>query len=163
MTGETVSTGGCACGTVRYEVAGEPMIVHCCHCTDCQRETGSAFVINAVFEGDRLRVTNGAPEIMMTPSASGKGQEVVRCPECRVALWSHYGTAGRKAAFIRVGALDAPGAWPPDVHIYTRSRLSWVRLPEDALAFEAFYPDPAAVWRPEARARWASMMRASTE
>jgi len=152
-----LAIGGCACGAVRYEVAGDPMIVHCCHCTDCQRETGSAFVINAVIEADRVTVTQGAPDLAATPSASGKGQEIARCPECRVVLWSHYGTAGRKAAFVRVGTLDAPGAWPPDVHIFTRSKLPWVSVPDGARAFEAFYPDPAAVWPPESRARWAAL------
>lgn len=157
-----LATGGCACGAVRYQVAGEPMIVHCCHCTDCRRETGSAFAINAVIEADRVTVTRGKPELLATPSASGKGQEIARCPRCRVALWSHYAAAGRKAAFVRVGTLDAPGTRPPDAHIFTRSKLLWVALPADAPAFEAFYPDPASVWRPESRARWSALMARST-
>jgi len=151
-------SGGCTCGATRYALAGDPMIVHCCHCTSCQTETGSAFVINAVIEADRLTVTKGAPDLVMTPSESGRGQEIARCPECHVALWSHYATAGRKAAFVRVGTLDAPDACPPDVHIFTRSKLAWVRLPPGQPAFEIFYTDPGAVWRPEARARWAALM-----
>lgn len=150
--------GGCACGTVRYRLNDAPMVVHCCHCTWCQRETGSAFVINAVIETDRVTLLAGEPDLVMTPSESGRGQEIARCPSCHVALWSHYPNAGRKAAFVRVGALDAPGAVPPDVHIFTGSKLPWVRLPDGAKAYEAFYADPGEVWSPGARARWKALM-----
>ena len=150
--------GGCACGAVRYRLNDAPMVVHCCHCTSCQTETGSAFVINAVIERDRVTLLAGEPEAVMTPSDSGRGQEIFRCPTCRVALWSHY--SSRKAAFVRGGTLDAPDAVPPDVHIFTRSKLPWVRLPDDARAYEAFYADPGEVWSAEARARWKALMRA---
>lgn len=150
--------GGCACGAVRYRLEDAPMVVHCCHCRWCQRETGSAFVINAVIERDRVTLLAEEPELVMTPSESGRGQEIARCPSCRVAVWSYYPNAGRKAAFVRVGALDAPAAVMPDVHIFTRSKLPWVRLPEGAKAYEAFYDDPGEVWSAEARARWKVMM-----
>ena len=94
----------------------------------------------------------------MTPSASGKGQEIFRCPVCRVALWSHYPSARRKAAFVRVGTLESPGDLPPDVHVFTSTKLPWVRLPEGVPAFAGFYPDPDAVWSPEARERWRRVM-----
>ena len=149
--------GQCSCGAVRYRLTDAPMIVHCCHCSWCQTETGSAFVLNAVIERDRLEV-EGEPEAVMTPSASGRGQEIFRCPTCRVALWSHYGTAGRKAAFVRVGTLTAPRELPPDVHIYTSTRLPWVILPDDVPAFAGFYSDPGQVWRPESRERWRALM-----
>lgn len=150
--------GGCACGAIRYRLATPPMIVHCCHCTNCQTETGSAFVINAVIEADRVDLLAGAPDSVVTPSASGRGQEIVRCPTCRVALWSHYAGSGRKSAFVRVGTLDAPAALPPDVHIYTRSKLPWVTLPEGAKVYEGFYPDPGEVWPADARQRWQAML-----
>ncbi len=54
--------GGCACGQVRYRMTSEPMFVHCCHCRDCQRQTGSAFVLNALIEADRVTRLEGAPE-----------------------------------------------------------------------------------------------------
>jgi hypothetical protein len=149
--------GGCGCGAVTYRLTDAPMIVHCCHCSWCQTETGSAFVLNAVIERDRLEV-EGEPEAVMTPSASGKGQEIFRCPKCRVALWSHYGSAGRKAAFVRVGTMASPGDCPPDVHIFTSTKLPWVTLPEGAPAYEEFYPDPAAVWSAGARERWKALM-----
>jgi hypothetical protein len=137
--------GGCACGAVRYRLSTGPMFVHCCHCTSCQTETGSAFVINALIESDRVETIAGAPEAVMTPSESGKGQQVWRCPTCRVALWSNYGGANDVLRFVRVGTLDAPGALPPDVHIFTRSKLPWVALPEGVPAFEAYY-NSAELW-----------------
>jgi hypothetical protein len=141
MTGD----GGCACGTVRYRLTDTPMFVHCCHCTSCQTETGSAFVINALIEGDRVELLAGEPEPVATPSESGNGQEIMRCPACHIALWSHYATLGRKLAFVRVGTLDAPGDVPPDVHIFTRSKLPWVMLPEDLPAVDVYY-DSSLLW-----------------
>ena len=150
--------GRCACGEVSYRLAGEPMIVHCCHCTDCQRESGSGFAVNAVIERARVELLAGEPELVATPSASGKGQEIARCPTCHVALWSHYAGARRSAAFIRCGTLDERAEVTPDVHIWTQSKLPWVQLPAGALSYEAFYSDPATVWRPEARERWRAVM-----
>jgi hypothetical protein len=147
MTSNTLE-GGCACGKVRYRLDGEPMFVHCCHCTSCQTETGSAFVINALYESDRVEPTRSEPEPVPTPSGSGKGQQIWRCPDCRVALWSSYGRAFDKIRFVRVGTLDDPGSLPPDIHIYTRSKLPWVRLPEGALSAEAYY-NSAEVWPAE--------------
>lgn len=137
--------GGCACGSVRYRLTDSPMFVHCCHCSCCQTETGSAFVLNALIENDRVETLKGAPEPVLTPSESGKGQQVWRCPDCKVALWSNYGGAVDALRFVRIGTLDTPGAVPPDVHIYTRSKLPWVQLPADTPAFEAYY-DSKALW-----------------
>jgi hypothetical protein len=137
--------GGCACGAVRYRLTDAPMFVHCCHCSCCQTETGSAFVLNALIESERVETLKGAPEPTLIPSESGRGQQVWRCPDCLVALWSNYGGAADVLRFVRVGTLDAPAALPPDVHIYTRSKLAWVTLPEGVPAFEAYY-DSAALW-----------------
>ena len=143
--------GGCDCGAVRYRMNAEPMIVHCCHCRWCQRETGSGFVINAIVETGKLDIT-GKTLMVDTPSASGNGQKIVRCPQCHVALWSHYMQAGPALAFVRAGTLDDPSTITPDVHIYTSTKLPWVRLPEGARAFAEFYNVPD-VWSAEARAR----------
>ena len=145
--------GRCACGLIRYRLTGEPMFVHCCHCTDCQRETGSGFAINALYEASRLGLLVGAPEPVDTPSASGRGQTILRCPTCRVALWSHYAGAGEAVAFVRAGTLEKAHAIVPDIHIYTRSKLPWVRLPEGARAVQDYY-SPKDVWPEESRARW---------
>ena len=147
MTSE-MHEGGCACGEVRYSVEGDPMFVHCCHCTSCHRETGTAFATNALYESSRVVTTKGEPEAVLTPSESGRGQQIWRCPTCRVALWSNYGGTVDKIRFVRVGTLDNPAAFPPDIHIYTRSKLPWVQLPEGALAVEAYY-NSSEVWPPE--------------
>ena len=150
--------GGCTCGKVRYALNTAPMIVHCCHCSWCQRETGSAFVINAVIETDEIELAGEAPIIVDTSSLSGKGQLIARCPHCHVAVWSHYPTARELAAFVRVGTLDDKTALAPDVHIFTSSKVPWLELTDGKPAFDAFYPDRDAIWRPEARARWAAIM-----
>ena len=147
-----IRDGGCACGAVRYRLNSDPMIVHCCHCTSCQTETGSAFVINALIESDQVETLEGSPEPVMTPSESGRGQQVWRCPGCKVALWSNYGGANDVLCFVRVGTLDEPGDVPPNIHIYTRSKLPWVRLPEGALAVEEYY-DSSQVWPEESLKR----------
>jgi hypothetical protein len=144
--------GGCDCRGVRYRMETAPLIVHCCHCRWCQRETGSSFALNAMIETDRLTVLAGDPDIVDTPSASGKGQQIARCPRCRIAPWSHYAGAGRLAAFVRVGTLDDPDALPPDVHIFTMSKQPWVVLPPGMPAFAEFY-DRKQLWPAESLAR----------
>jgi hypothetical protein len=136
--GET-SEGGCTCGHVRYRLTSPPLFVHCCHCRWCQRETGSAFVLNAMIESDRVERLGAEPELVDTPSQSGKGQLIARCPRCRVAVWSHYAGSGRAVSFVRVGTLDQPDRCPPDIHIYTESKQPWVQLPAGARAVPQFY------------------------
>jgi hypothetical protein len=148
--------GGCACGNVRYRLNSPPMFVHCCHCTSCQTETGSAFALNALIESDRVETLAGAPEPRMIPSESGRGQQVWRCPDCRIALWSNYGGAKDLLRFVRIGTLDEPGALPPNIHIYTRSKLPWLPLPAGALAVEAYY-DSKTAWPPESLERRARL------
>ena len=146
--------GGCTCGHVRYRLTAAPMVTHCCHCTWCQRETGSAFAVNAVIEMAEVERTGAEPEIVLTPSLSGKGQEIARCPRCHVAVWSHYSTAGRAAAFIRVGTLDDNTAIAPDVHIFTSTKQPWLTLPDDGPpVFENFYR-PSTVLSAEGYARF---------
>ncbi len=143
--------GGCACGAVRYRLESAPMFVHCCHCLDCQRQTGSAFVLNALIEADRVSLSSGRVESSAMPTESGSPHHIFRCPSCGTALWSEYG--GRsQVRFVRVGTLDEPSALTPDVHIYTRSKLPWVTLPDAVPRFEAYY-DALALWPSESLAR----------
>ncbi len=145
---------------MRYALTRPPMFVHCCHCTDCQRETGSAFVINLLVERDALSVSGAAPAETIIPSASGRGQRVLRCPDCGIALWSHYG-AGAAIAFVRGGTLDGGSrAVRPDVHIFTRSRLPWVALPGGVPAFAEYY-EMSALWPTESWARFKAARSAS--
>ncbi len=131
--------GGCACGEARYRMNSSPLFVHCCHCRWCQRETGSAFVLNAFLESDRLELLKGAVDKIGIPSESGLGQTIVRCRSCLVALWSHYAGLGEKMSLVRVGTLDNPDAVPPDIHIYTDSKQPWVALPEGIPAMPEYY------------------------
>jgi hypothetical protein len=144
--------GGCACGHVRYRMTRRPMFVNCCHCRWCQRETGASFALNALIEADRVVLLGGTPEVVNTPSESGKGQKITRCPTCRVSLWSNYAGSGDALRFVRVGSLDDPDRLPPDAHIYTASKQPWVVLPPDVPAFEAFY-DRERAWPEESLAR----------
>lgn len=153
--------GGCDCRAVRYRLESAPLIVHCCHCRWCQRETGAAFALNAMIEADRVELLSGEPELVMTPSESGRGQKIWRCPTCRIAVWSNYGGAGEAVRFVRVGSLDEPDRLPPDIHIFTASKQPWVVLPEGTPAVPEFY-DIKATWPAESLARRAALRAKSS-
>ena len=143
MTGISGGEGGCACGTVRYRLTSEPLFIHCCHCLNCQRQTGSAFVINLLLETDRIDVLTGEPQPVDAPRDDGGAQRIFRCPSCQVAVFSEYGWP--ELRFVRGGTLDEPAAATPDVHIFTRSKLPWVELPNDTPAFDVYY-DSRTLW-----------------
>lgn len=149
--------GGCDCRYVRYRLTSRPLFVHCCHCRWCQRETGTAFALNALIEADRVVHLGGEPEIVDTPSNSGQGQLIARCPKCRIALWSNYGGA-TFARFVRVGTLDNPDAFPPDIHIFTASKQPWVVFPPGARVVPEYYD-----WRQEWPAESVERRRAMRE
>jgi hypothetical protein len=138
-----IREGGCACGAVRYRLVSEPMFVHCCHCLNCQRQTGSAFVINLLIEGDRLELLAGEPQAVDVPRDDGSTQRIYRCPDCQVAVFSEYGRP--EVRFVRSGTLDDPKGITPDVHIYTRSKVDWLALPDGAPAFDEYY-DSKQLW-----------------
>jgi len=144
--------GGCTCRQVRYRMTSRPLFVHCCHCRWCQRETGSAFAINAMIEADRVELLAGRPEPVVTPSESGKAQKNWHCPACRVALWSNYAGAGDAVDFVRVGTLDDPDRMAPDIHIFTASKQPWVVLPPGTPAVEEYY-DRKRYWPRESLER----------
>jgi len=151
------SEGGCTCRFTRYRMTSPPMFVHCCHCRWCQRETGASFALNAMIEADRVELLNGEVELIDTPSNSGKGQKIARCPKCEVALWSHYAGAGDLVCFVRVGTLDDPDRFPPDVHIFTASKQPWVILPPGTPAFPEYYRT-AEQWPEESLERRSSLL-----
>jgi hypothetical protein len=144
--------GGCTCGYIRYHLRGRPLIVHACHCTWCQRETGTAHALNAVYEADRVTHLKAEPELIDTPSASGKGQRIARCAVCKVAVWSNYPQGGPAVRFVRVGTMDDPSQCPPDIHIFTSTRLPWVTFGPKERVVAEFY-DLADVWSDEAKER----------
>jgi hypothetical protein len=142
--------GGCSCGAVRYRLASDPMFVHCCHCLNCQRQTGSAFVVNLLIEADRVEMLAGDPEPVDVPRDDGSTQRIYRCPTCEVAIYSEYGRPAVR--FVRGGTLDDPKGITPDVHIFTKSKVGWVTLPESAPAFDVYY-DSRALWPAESLER----------
>lgn len=131
--------GGCTCRQVRYRMNSRPLFVHCCHCSWCQRETGSAFALNAMIEADRVQSLSGEIAVIDTPSHSGKGQNIARCPRCQVAVWSNYAGAGEAIRFVRVGTLDDPSVLPPDIQIFTANKQPWVVLSPEIPAVPEFY------------------------
>lgn len=152
--------GHCTCGEVRYRLTDRPLFTHACHCTWCQRETGSAFALNALIETELVERLAGEVEEIDTPSNSGKGQIIARCPSCKVALWSHYAGSGRKAAFVRVGTLEHPGDCPPDIHIFTSTKLPWVTL-DDRVPVVPEYYRRSEMWPDWALKRFEVMRRKS--
>jgi hypothetical protein len=156
--------GGCSCGHVRYQLTSAPLIVHCCHCRWCQRQTGTAFALNALCEAEHVEVLQGEVSESTVPSPSGRGQKIARCPECQVAVWSNYYMGGIKdlIRFIRVGTLDDPDRLPPDVHIFTSSKQPWVKLPPGDLAVDEFY-DYEKTWSPENQERRQALLAMARE
>ena len=147
--------GGCACGEVRYRLTSDPLFVHCCHCLNCQRQTGSAFVINVLIETDRMEVLAGDPQPVSVPRSGGKNQKIWRCPTCQIALYSQYTSASVR--FVRAGTLDDPASVAPDVHIFTRSKVPWVEIPEGVPAFNVYY-DTNKLWPPASLERLNALM-----
>jgi len=157
MTGPEVGKvmpldGGCDCRHVRYRMTTRPLIVHCCHCSWCQRESGAAFALNAMIEADRVRLLSGEVRLVDTPSASGQGQKIARCPRCLIALWSHYAGAGPILSFVRVGTLDEPDHLPPEIHIFTSTKQAWLQIPAGTPAVAGYY-DREKYWSAESLAR----------
>ena len=157
---EFTADGGCTCGQVRYRLASRPLFVNCCHCRWCQRETGASFALNAMIEADRVELLAGEPELVNTPSQSGKGQKIWRCPTCRVAVWSNYAGLGEAARFVRVGTLDNPDLLPPDIHIFTESKQPWVLLPPDKPVVPQYYK-ASEMWPKESLERRAALIAKS--
>jgi hypothetical protein len=154
-----IAEGGCDCRSLRYRMISAPLFVHCCHCRWCQRETGASFALNAMIEADRVVLLSGEPRIVDTPSNSGKGQRIARCPQCLVAVWSNYAGAGDKIRFVRVGSLDEPDRLPPDIHIFTSSKQTWVVLPADTPAVLEYY-DRNRYWPETSLARRRALLGA---
>jgi hypothetical protein len=157
MSTTDVYDGRCTCGEVRYRMASAPLFVNCCHCRWCQRESGTAFALNAIIEADRVELLQGEPMQVDTPSNSGKGQKYFRCPTCRIALWSNYAGAGDALRFVRVGTLENPDLFPPDIHIFTSSKQPWVVLPPGMPAVPEYY-DRNIHWPKESLERRATAL-----
>ncbi len=149
--------GGCDCKYIRYRMETTPLFVHCCHCRWCQRETGASFALNAMIESDRVTLVQGEVDVVDTPSNSGLGQKIARCPKCRIAVWSNYAGAGPIIRFVRVGTLDDPDRLPPDIHIFTASKQPWIVIPDSMPSVPEYY-DRQKYWPPESLERRAAIL-----
>lgn len=145
--------GRCSCGAVKYRMTDRPLVVHGCHCTWCQRESGTAFAVNALIESDRMEILKGGLARVEIPGGSGKGQILIKCPECLVTLWSHYAGMGEDMSFVRVGTLDEPSALPPDVHIYTSTKQPWLVLEGNTPVMAEYYRKKD-IWRDDSLKRF---------
>lgn len=159
ITAEYPVEGGCDCKSIRYRMETKPLFVHCCHCKWCQRESGASFALNAMIESDRVVNLGIEPEVVHTPSDSGQGQLIARCPNCKVAVWSHYAGAGPIVKFVRVGTLDNPDVCPPEIHIFARSKQPWVNLQGSAPVVDEYY-DREKYWPPESLKRRQALLPA---
>jgi hypothetical protein len=149
--------GGCDCRHVRYRMESAPLFVHCCHCRWCQRESGASFALNAMIEADRVTELGEQPQLVDTPSNSGSGQRIARCPKCRIAVWSHYAGGGPIIKFVRVGTLDNPDLLPPDIHIFAASKQPWLTLPAGVPAVAEYY-DRDEHWPEPSLARYRAIL-----
>ena len=136
----TWAEGGCPCRTIRYRLEQPPLIVHCCHCTWCQKESGSAFALNAMIESKSVTLlTDATPTIHLAASPSGSGQNMACCPSCQFVVWSNYGGTRDVMRAVRVGTLDEPQRAPPNIHIFTSTKLPWVVLGDGIPIKEEYY------------------------
>lgn len=154
--------GGCTCRFVRYRMTTKPLFAHCCHCRWCQRETGASFALNAMIEAERVQLLQGEVEVVNTPSNSGKGQKISRCPKCQIAVWSNYAGGGDAVRFVRVGTLDDPDLFPPDIHIFTATKQPWVVLPPNIPAVVEYYK-ASELWPEESLERRTALLARSQQ
>ena len=149
--------GGCACGAVRYRLASEPLFTQARHDSGLVYSSGGAFVVNLLIEADRVELLRGEPAPVDVPRDDGSAQTVFRCPDCQVAVYSRYGHPG--ISFVRGGTLDEPARFPPNVHIFTRSKVAWVALPDETPAVEVYY-DMQELWPAASLERFAALTSA---
>jgi hypothetical protein len=149
--------GGCGCGAVRYRLNDEPIFVNNCHCTICQRQTGTGSAVNAFIESERLELLSGELTRHEMKTGSGGNQVVVRCARCGTPVWSHYPRMGEKGAAVRVGTLDDASAVRPDAAIYAANKPDWAPLPEGVPQFKGYY-NPAELLPPERFARLKALL-----
>jgi hypothetical protein len=151
--------GGCDCGAVRYALSNSPLIVHACHCRDCQRLSGSVYAVNIWIEKEFVELLAGTLSKYERKGGSGSPHEVHRCSRCGTHVLNDYRRAPGSYWWVRVGTLDDPAAFAPDLHLYTRSKHPSVHLPEGVPVFEAYY-DRAQVWPAASLARMEAHLRA---
>lgn len=132
---QAVREGGCYCGRLRYRVTGQPNAVNACHCRDCQRLTGSAFAINAMF---KTRAVEELGESWSHRDVVGAelGSRSWRCADCGVLLFADHPIFGDSMRFVRIGTLDDGRDLEPDAHYFVRSKHPWVVIPPGVPSYQ---------------------------
>jgi len=133
--------GGCLCGLIRYRLTEEPLTLYACHCTDCQRGTGSAFALSMIVFKSALELRQGDPRTYAVTLSDGRQKHGKFCGECGTRLW------GEPPKFplvvvVQPGTLDDTTSLHPIGHIWTRSAQPWISIPKDTLNFETQPDDP---------------------
>lgn len=127
--------GGCQCGNIRYRTKGAPLSVLACHCIDCQKQSGSAFGLVAVFDEGAFELTSGELKTFDALSEAGREKTGAFCPDCGCRI--HHVIAIRPGKVsIRAGTFDDTSTLKPEVHIWTKSKQDWVEIPEGVKTFE---------------------------
>lgn len=127
-------SGTCQCGAVRYECAGEPFAVVVCHCTECRKQSASAFGLSLPVARDGFRLTEGVPSFWSRRGGSGSEIRSALCPDCGSRLWDEPQDAP-DIVVLKGGSLDEPPDLSNAIHIWTRSRLPGVIIPAGAKQF----------------------------
>ena len=143
--------GGCLCDLIRYRLTDEPLTLYVCHCTDCQRRTGSAFALSMVVLKSALELLQGDPRTYAVTS-DGLQRRGKFCAECSTRLWGEP-VKFPQVVVVQPGTLDDTTWLHPIGHIWTRSAQPWVSIPKDTVNFEGQPDDPMVLinaWRDRA-------------
>jgi hypothetical protein len=138
--------GGCLCGAIRYRITAEPITVYACHCTDCQRRTGSALALSMLLPLAAIEVTAGEPAAYSASLPDGRVKRGRMCAGCCCRLW---GEPPKRPgiAVLQAGTLDNTSWVRPAAHVCARSAQSWFVFPADVPVYPTMPEDPAELVR----------------
>lgn len=122
--------GGCNCGAIRYAITSAPVAVAACHCTRCRRQSGAAYSVNLVIRASSMSVEGSLAVFEEHDTESGELLRREFCGACGSPIRS-VPTATPKFVAVKAGTLDDPAPFPPQLHIWTRSKLPWVQIPAE--------------------------------
>jgi hypothetical protein len=118
-------SGGCQCGLVRYSIKSKPIVAYCCHCTDCQQQSSSAFGMSVWFPAQAFTLLSGECLTWKTQGDSGNEKACTFCPECGTRIY-HAFPDQSKTLSLKGGSLDNIRDITPIAHIWTRSAQPWI-------------------------------------
>jgi len=133
-------TGGCQCRAVRYAITEPPLTLYACHCTDCQKQSASAFALSMVVPRSAMAVIAGEPREWVRRNEAGRLSSCMFCGNCGARLF-HNPHANTQVTIVKPGTLDDTSWLHPVGHIWTRSAQTWFDIPADSVNYEAQPPD----------------------